>query len=142
MATKIPNVFIDINVCLDLLAGRKPHHQTAQILFTMADRGKIKAHVSALSFSIIDYVLTNTYKIKNARNQIAKFKTLVQVLAVDEKIIDLALSSPFTDFEDAIQYYCAIENNLNILITRNEKDYKQASITILHPKSFIASLVV
>lgn len=138
MASKAPRVFIDTNVCIDLLAGRMPHNQTAEILFTLADRGKITAYVSALSFPVIDYILKNTYRIKDARNQIAKFKTLVSVLSVDDKIIELALSSTFTDFEDAIQYYCAIENNLNILITRNEKDYKNATINVLSPKSFIA----
>ena len=69
---------------------------------------------------------------------IGKFKTLVNVLAVDSKTIDLAIASDFQDFEDAIQYSCAIENNLTTLITRNIKDYKKASITVLTPETFLA----
>jgi predicted nucleic acid-binding protein len=59
-------------------------------------------------------------------------------LPVDSKTIGLAVTSDFTDFEDAIQYYCAIENNLKTIKTRNNKDYKKATITVLTPETFIA----
>ena len=67
-----------------------------------------------------------------------KFKTLVNVLAVDSKTIDLAIASNFTDFEDAIKYFCAVENNLTTIITRNIKDFKKASIKVLTPETFIS----
>lgn len=69
---------------------------------------------------------------------IGKFKTLVNVLAVDSKTIDLAIASNFTDFEDAIKYFCAVENNLTTIITRNIKDFKKASIKVLTPETFIS----
>lgn len=49
-----------------------------------------------------------------------------------------AIVSDFHDFEDAIQYSCALENNLTTIITRNVKDYKKASIPVLTPETFIA----
>jgi predicted nucleic acid-binding protein len=131
-------IFVDTDVCIDLLSGRKPFNKTAEILFSQADNKKIKIYVSAISFSNIDYVLRSQYSSIHSRQVIGKFKTLVNVLAVDSKTIDLAIASDFQDFEDAIQYSCAIENNLTILITRNIKDYKKASITVLTPETFLA----
>lgn len=131
-------IFVDTDVCLDLLSGRMPFNKTAEIIFSLADKGKLKIYVSSLSFSNIDYVLRSQYSTKHSRQLIAKFKTLVQVLAVDSKTIDLALASDFNDFEDAIQYSCAIENNLTTLVTRNVKDYKKATIHILTPEAFIS----
>jgi hypothetical protein len=61
------------------------------------------------------------------------------VLNCGERIIDLALSSDFTDFEDSIQHYTALENKIDILITRNIKDYKTASINIVTPLEYIRS---
>ena len=52
------------------------------------------------------------------QKKLLKFKTLVTVLAVNDKIIDLALASDFKDFEDALQYFTAIENNIKVLLTR------------------------
>jgi predicted nucleic acid-binding protein len=131
-------VFADTDICIDLLSGRKPFAHIAEILFSLADNRKIKIYVSALSFSNIDYVLRSQYTSTHSRQLIGKFKTLVNVLPVDSKTIDLAIASDFNDFEDAIQYSCAIENNLTTLITRNIKDYKKATISIMTPESFIA----
>ena len=72
-----------------------------------------------------------------ARKILSRFKVLVNVLPVDDKVIELALNSDFGDFEDAIQYYCAIENGINILITRNLKDYKLARIPVLTAEEWI-----
>jgi predicted nucleic acid-binding protein len=131
-------VFVDTDVCLDLLSGRKPFNKTAEILFSLADNRKVKIYVSSLSFSNIDYVLRSQYSSTHSRQLIGKFKTLVHVLPVDSKTIDLAIASDFNDFEDAIQYSCALENNLTTIITRNVKDYKKATIAILTPEAFIA----
>lgn len=133
-------LFVDTDVCLDLLSGRKPFNMAAEVLFSLADKGQVELYVSSLSFANIDYILRSQFNTEQSRNIIAQFKTLVRVLAVDDKIIDLALASEFNDFEDAIQYYCALENELNILVTRNIKDYKKASITVMTPETFIAKL--
>jgi len=131
-------IFADTDVCLDLLSGRKPYNSVAEQLFSLADLGKIKICVSSLCFSHIDYVLPAKYKHNDSRKTIAKFKTLVTVLAVDDKIIELAIASDFSDFEDAIQYNTAIENNIHILLTRNLKDYKKAKIQVMNPETFLS----
>jgi predicted nucleic acid-binding protein len=138
MRNNMKKVFVDTDVCMDLLSGRKPFNKTAEILFSLADRKKINIFVSSLSFSNIDYVLRSQYPETHSRQVIAKFKTLVSVLPVGSKTIDLAIASDFNDFEDAIQYSCAIENNLTMIITRNIKDYKKASVTVLSPDDFTA----
>jgi predicted nucleic acid-binding protein len=130
-------VFVDTDICIDLLSGRMPFNKSAELLFSQADTGKIKICVSSLSFLNIDYVLLSQYSTTHSRQIIAKFKTLVQVLSVDSKIIDLAIASDFKDFEDAIQYSCALEHNLTTIITRNLKDYKKATIKVLTPETFL-----
>lgn len=132
------HIFVDTDVCLDLLSGREPFNASAEILFSMADYKRIKIHVSALSFSNIDYVLRSQYSSKHSRQIMGMFKTLVNVLNIDTKTIDLAISSDFNDFEDAIQYACAIEHNLKMIITRNLKDFKKSSIPVMSPETFIA----
>ncbi|MBX7206166.1 MAG: PIN domain-containing protein [Bacteroidia bacterium] len=133
-------VFVDTDVCIDLLSGRKPFNKTAEILFSLADNGKIKIYVSSLSFANIDYVLRSRYSATHSRKIIGTFKTIVNVLPVSSKTIDLAVASDFNDFEDAIQYSCAIENNLTMIITRNIKDYKKSAIKVLTPETFISIL--
>ena len=60
-----------------------------------------------------------------------KLRLLTHVLPIDEETIDLALASSFTDFEDAIQYYAALPQNLDAIVTRNKEDYRPAKLPIL-----------
>ncbi len=133
-------IFVDTDVCLDLLSGRKPFNAIAERLFTLADIGKIKICVSSLSFANIDYILQSQYKINDSRKILAKFKTLVTVLSVDDKIINLSIVSDFIDFEDAIQYNTAIENKIKVILTRNLKDYKKSMIQVMNPETFLSGL--
>jgi len=121
-----------------LLSGRKPFNIFAERLFSLAEKGQIEICISALSISNIHYVLQAQYHAKEPTLLIAQFRTIVTVLAVNDKIIDRPIASLFTDFEDAIQYNTAIENNLKILITRNIKDYKQAIIQVVTPEAYLA----
>jgi predicted nucleic acid-binding protein len=133
-------VFIDCDICLDLLAERMPHYDSAALLFTLADKGKLKLYVSSLIFSNLLYLLGRQFSQKEARRILNKFKVLVNVVSVDDKINELALSSDFKDFEDAIQYFAAIENNIDILLTRNLKDYRQAKISVMTAEDFLPTI--
>jgi len=54
---------------------------------------------------------------------------------LNEKIIDLLLSdSDFNDFEECLQYYTALENGVDIILTRNKKDYKSFKLPLLTAK--------
>jgi predicted nucleic acid-binding protein len=132
-------VFIDTDIALDLLSERAPHYFPAAQLFTLADKGGLEIYVSSLSFSNLHYLLSRLYSQAEARRILNTFRILVKVLAVDEKIIDLSLNSTFKDFEDAIQYHTAAENRIDILLTRNLKDYKAAKITVMTAEDYLLS---
>ncbi len=130
-------VFADTDIILDLLAYREPFAKHVQELFSNADRGAIQVCVSSLCFANINYMLSRQYSAVQARKMLQKFKTLVTVLPVTDKTIELALSSDFKDFEDGIQYFTAIENNVTILLTRNLKDYKTAAIPVMTAEQYV-----
>ncbi len=130
-------IFVDTDITLDLLSNRAPFYIHAAKLFSAADRNEIKIHVSSLAFTNLSYILSKQYSTDQAKKKLLKFKTLVTVLAVTDKIIELALASDFKDFEDAVQYFTAIENNIKILLTRNLKDYKSAEIPTMTAEQFL-----
>ncbi|HMV01757.1 MAG TPA: PIN domain-containing protein [Chitinophagales bacterium] len=129
-------VLVDANIIMDLLEKREEFYQEAQELFTLSDKKNVKLFVSALTLANVHFLLYKHLKME-ARKVLAKFKVLVEVLAVDDKIIDLSLTSDLKDFEDAIQYYTAIENDMDIIITRNKKDFKNVNLPILTAKEFL-----
>ncbi|MDN3641794.1 PIN domain-containing protein [Lutimonas halocynthiae] len=130
-------LLVDTNIVLDLLAERKEFLIEAQELFTLSDKKEVKLYVSSLTFANTFYILSQNLKLSDARKILRKFKVLVEVLPMDDKIIDLSLESDFKDFEDAIQYHTAIENDIKIIITRNLKDFKTSKIPVLTAKSYM-----
>ncbi len=133
-------LFVDTDIALDLLAKREPFYDSAARLFTLADQQKIKIYVSAASFGNLNYILSKYKTATEARKILSRFKVLVKVLPVDDKIVDLALHSDFSDLEDAIQYHCALSHGMNILLTRNLKDFKRAKIPVMTADGFLAGV--
>ena len=131
-------LFIDTDIIFDLLTERPPFYFFAARLFTLAEKKKVTVYISSLCFNNLDYLFSKQYGRAESRRILSQFKLLVNVLSVDDKIINLALSSTFTDFEDAIQYYTATENNIPVLLTRNLKDYRDAAIVVMTAEAYLS----
>jgi predicted nucleic acid-binding protein len=130
-------ILVDTNIVIDLLSKRELFYEEAQELFTLADHKKIKLYISSLTVANTHYLLARNHKLIEARKIMIKFKVLAQVLPMDDKIIELALVSDFKDFEDAIQFHTALENNLDIIITRNKKDFKNSILPVFTAKEYL-----
>lgn len=130
-------LLIDTNIIVDLLAKRENFYREAQTLFTLADEKNVSLFISSLTFVNTHYILSKHLKANEVRKILIKFKVLVEVLPLEDKILELALASDFTDFEDAVQYYTALDNKLDIIITRNKKDFKALEIPVLTAKEYL-----
>ncbi len=134
-------LLIDTNIVIDLLAKREPFYHSAAQLFSLADKKELTLCISSISIANTYYILSKLSSEKTTRDVIRKFKVLVEILPLDDKIVDLALSNElFQDFEDGLQFYTSIENNIGIIISRNKKDFKHSSIPVLTAKEFVSML--
>ena len=105
-------VFVDTDIIYDLLGKRDPFYLASARLFTLADEGKIQIYISALSLANLHFLISKQRTEEEAKEILRKFKVLVHVAPLNDKIVDLALNSEFSDFEDAIQYFSALQNDI------------------------------
>jgi len=132
-------ILIDTNIVIDLLSQREKFYDDAANLFSRADKKELELTISSLTFANTNYILTKLKSAKKTREILRKFKVLVELLTLDDKITELALSDEnFQDFEDGLQYYSAIENKVDVIVTRNKKDFKNSKIPVLTAKEFLA----
>ncbi|PHI18027.1 PIN domain nuclease [Lewinellaceae bacterium SD302] len=132
------NLFIDTNIIIDLLAKRSEYTVAAEI-FTLADKGEIELYVSSLSFSHMQYILRKILGNDKAIKVLRDLELVVVISPVDGKIVKLALNDDdFKDFEDGLQYYCALEAGADVIITRNLKDFKSSKIPVMTAKQFLS----
>ena len=130
-------LFLDTNIILDLVSPRPPFSLFAQKLFSKSQKLNMGIYASALSFPNINYLLSRVTNKETAKQVLLKIKPLITILPLTDKIIQLALASDFNDFEDAIQYYTALENNITTLITRDLKDFKKANIRVMTSEEYL-----
>jgi hypothetical protein len=65
---------------------------------------------------------------------------IVEIAKSNNSIYQNALTLGFKDFEDAVQHESAIAENLDAIVTRNTKDYKNSSIDVYSPDGFLQFL--
>lgn len=130
-------VFLDTNIILDLLGDREPfYHSIAQIA-TLADQKKLQLVASPISFATVNYFLSKFEGTLVAKDKLRKFKVLCEIAIIDDTIIEKGLNSDFVDFEDALQYFCAVDSKCDVILTRNAKDFKNAELPVFSADEYI-----
>ena len=135
-------LFLDTNVVVDLLGEREPFYDSVAKIATLADRGKIQLIVSALTYSTVFYLLSKFEDKEVVKEKMRKFKVIAETSDLTDKVVNKGLASKFRDFEDSLQYYCAVGADCNILITRNGKDFKESELPVFTPDEYLNSLKV
>ena len=134
-------VFVDTNIVIDLLSRRVPFFEEAATLFSLADKKQIELSVSSLTIANTSFVLLKQVDSGKAKSILRKLRLIVKILPVDDKVVGLALNDEaFSDFEDGLQYYTALENGQELIITRNLKDFKSSKLPVLTAQQFIETL--
>ena len=133
----IRRIFLDTNIVIDYLSKREPFSEGALRIFSLSPKYH-QLCISALSFTTIYYVLRKHFEQKMLLEMLAVLQGLVEVLPADDEVISLAIHSEFADFEDAVQYYTALNGNCAIIITRNPKDFRKSEIPVCTPSEFFS----
>jgi predicted nucleic acid-binding protein len=134
-------LFIDTNIVIDLLSRREPFFEEAATLFSLADKKQVELTVSSLTIANTSYALLRQMDSNKAKSILRKLKLIVKLLPLDDKIVGLALNDEtFSDFEDGLQYFTAIENGQEVIITRNLKDFKSSKLPTMTAKQFIETI--
>lgn len=133
-------IFLDTNIVIDFLGEREGFYESAAKILTLADQKKIQIYTSPTSISNTYYLLSKFENTKIALEKIRKFKVLCSISIMDDEVIEKAINSDFKDFEDAMQYFSALSSNCNLIVTRNEKDFKNALIPVMNGESYLETL--
>jgi len=137
MKNIIYKVLVDTDVVIDFITKRDPFAVEAAQLFNLADKNQVELYVSSLCLNNIYYLLRKVAGHKKTISIIKQLLEIADVLAVDKQVVLKALHSKFSDFEDALQNFAAVENgDIGIIVTRNLKDYKQSKLMVMTAGSF------
>ena len=132
-------LFLDTNIVMDLLEKREPFCNDALQLFSMAYRKRVQLWVSPMTYATVSFLLRK-HGSEGVKKLLSNFRQLSRVATANERVIDDSLASQFRDFEDAMQYYCALKVKATAIITRNGKDFANSKLPVMTAGDYLASL--
>ncbi|MDB5147340.1 MAG: twitching motility protein PilT [Mucilaginibacter sp.] len=134
-------VFVDTNILIDLLADRPPFSKFAIEIFDLAEKKQIRLFTSSHSYATTHYLLKKHIGEKELRELLCSLLDFIELISIDSAIIKKSLLSKHKDFEDAIQIFAANSvADIDYIVTRNLKDFKNTGITVLPPDQVVKLL--
>ena len=131
-------VFIDTNIFLDILCKREQFVDDALSIFDMAVDNQIELQISDLSIANIKYITRKEIPTDTFYDLIQTFRPILTIVPIGADVVDRALNLRANDFEDALQYFSAIQSGADCLVTRNIKDFGYAKVKVIDSKTFLA----
>jgi predicted nucleic acid-binding protein len=136
----VMRVLLDTDVVLDVIAERVPFAAAASELLDLSEQGLFEAYISGITPINIFYIARKAKSSPELRQAIKQLLQAVHVCPVDQSVLVDALTSPITDYEDAVQHASAVAVGLDAIVTRNLDDYKNAALLIYSPTDFLNHL--
>lgn len=133
-------IFIDTNVLIDLLCEREGYEQAGHIL-ALSDNPQYALYTSVLSIANLAYILRKALKGKALYQSLNKLSNRLNISPMTQESFERALLLEASGFEDALQYYSALQADCEVIVTRNKKDFKFSEITVSSPDEFLVQFL-
>lgn len=133
-------VLVDTNVVLDVLLDREPFAKAAAEVLALVEESRIEGFLCATTVTTVDYLLGQSLAPNEARTALKRLLDLFEIAPVNRPVLEQALRSGISDFEDAVLEQSACLVSADVITTRNLKDFKKSCITALDPQELLTTV--
>jgi predicted nucleic acid-binding protein len=133
-------VLFDTNIILDLFLDRDPFADNAAALWEANAEGRLNGFVSVITPVNLFYIGCRLRDRSTAFHAVREVLAALSVCYADHTTLQTALDLPFQDYEDAFQHASAISNELDAIVTRNIKDFANATLPVFSPTELLSKL--
>lgn len=119
---------------------RDPWAGPAAVLLAALETNQAQGFVAAHTLPTVHYVVAKSQDRDTATRAMHDLLRLLDVVTVEKQDFYRALSLPLDELEDAVQAAAAFRIDAEYLVTRNEPDFKGASIATAAPSTILSLL--
>lgn len=135
------SILIDSDVLIDVLIDRTEFLKSSKAIIDLCEQKKIQGYITPVILSNTYFIINKKYKGEKIVFIFLKLLNFLEIASIDKMVILKALNSNFKDFEDALQNYAAeYSKKIDIIITRNTKDYKNSNLAVLTPETYLKTI--
>ena len=134
-------VFIDANILVATLNREYPLFNWSARVLSLHGKHNIQLFTSPLCLAIAFYFATKKNGESTAKKKIELLCQNIGVTTVNQEITEKALKNQkIKDFEDGLQYYSALGQNCDYIITEDQHDFYFSEIKVLGCEMFLKQL--
>lgn len=130
-------IFVDTNVILDTLVKREPFYLDAAKVWTLVTDRLLEGYLSAISINNLYYIIKRLKDQATAELFVDQILDDFRIVALTKEILKQARTMRKKDFEDLIQYFSAVHEGCDLLVTHNKKDFPTLGIRIISPTELL-----
>ncbi len=133
-------VLVDTNLVLDVLLDRRPFAEAATQVFALVEESRIEGFLCATTITTVDYLLGQALAPEKARDALKKLLDLFEIAPVNRPVLEQALRSGISDFEDAVLEQAGRLVAADAITTRNIRDFEKSTVTVYDPGELISTV--
>lgn len=134
-------LFVDSDILLDIILNRAPLYSSSAKILALADDPGFTCCTTVHTLLNVHYVTKRQLDGNTANKAVALLVSKLHIISEGKELVEQALASSFSDFEDAVQHFAALSAEASYIITRNIKDYKNATIPVLTTEQFLRKII-
>lgn len=131
---------LDTNIILDVWLRREPFLKHSLQVMNLAEKSKFQGYLCATSVTTLHYLGVKRLGVDATAEVLNKLLAIYGVASVNKPILQNATRSSIADYEDAVIDEACSSANVDLIVTRNTKDFKRGKIKALQPKEFLELL--
>ncbi|MEX2573859.1 MAG: PIN domain-containing protein [Balneolaceae bacterium] len=129
---------MDTNICLNLFLKDRPHASTSIQVMQLSEKKSMEGFVAGHAFDTIFYIIEKNEGTAIAQQAVSLCYQTVRVGTVNHHVIGQAVADGWKDFEDAVHHACAVQEQCDVIITHNQKNFSQSTIPVQSADEFIS----
>jgi predicted nucleic acid-binding protein len=134
------NILFDTNIFIDISLKRHPFFDDSFEALNKIDDVNINGFILASTFTDIYYICKKNIGHAKTIDILITLISTINILGINKDTIIFAIHSNFSDFEDAVQNAAAELNQIDLIVTRNTKDFAGGKIPAQTPTDFLKNI--
>jgi predicted nucleic acid-binding protein len=131
-------IFLDANILVSVLNKEYPLFTYAARIVSLADNKKFTVYTSPVCLAIAFYFAEKKSGTQLAKQKIKLLAEKILITGVGkDEVLQALQNKQVNDFEDGIEYYAAINNKCDVIITEDTGDFYFADIKVCKAQNFL-----
>ena len=130
-------IFLDANILVSVLNKEYPLFTTTSRILSLTDKKGFTLYTSPVCLAIAFYFAEKKFRSVKAKSKIQLLCEHINITHINENIVFKTLqTSAINDFEDGLEYYSAVDNKCDCIITEDIDDFYFSKIEVLRSEEF------